>query len=802
MKTTTKLSLASMKKNRSGTILTGIAILLTTMLLAVIGFGGYGMYQENKRIAMEYYGEYYGTFTGLTKEQQQKVELHAQLYNIGKAVTIGSVNHPKYKMSLCWQNSIANKLQHFSLQSGKMPVEENEIVASKEFFEAFGMKNPKLGDNLNVPYRINGGGEILTKEFIISGFASALETEELTKSYQAYISQKFMEQALPEEEMRMQVVYFQVKNEDNKDEAQMKDYIQSVAKELDIKEQQLSINNLYLMFALDPGTDVLVGCITIMIVIVLFSVLVIYNIFHVAVVRKIKEFGRLKAIGASRRQLKQIVRREGILLSIVTIPFGVITGMIGVKFFLQWFTGMNISVGNWQIAILVVLLSFFSVMISVQKPLKTAAKISPVEAMRYESDRKRKSQRVGKKQLTLLTLTFSNLAMNKKRTITTIMTMGLSCVLFVVVCNVVSNMNAELQVRQDLEYGRFRIELDAPLQDKTYPEHDFYQIQKQKPFGEEFLKEIEEIPGVTNIRTRKIAEAQTKVRTKEDDSGGYDNIAIVDEEEFEWLVQERVQGEVDYQKTVKEQGCIYMYDNWMETYGYKIGDTYACEIMDGDRRVPFSAQILGSCGHSNDASITITEDTFKKLDIQGDLTSVVFVDCAEKDEAQVREKLENLLNGMEFVSMETYANKMKQNEFLVGFMRNASYAFLLILGAIGFMNMANTMITSIITRKREFGILQAVGMSNRQFKQMLQAEGLIFTVGTLVVALTLGNLLGYGAFYWCRENGWFGLFSYQPPVLELVVMVIAIALLQIVLSWMLSRNVGKESIVDRIRYYA
>ena len=145
---------------------------------------------------------------------------------------------------------------------------------------------------------------------------------------------------------------------------------------------------------------------------------------------------------------------------------------------------------------------------------------------------------------------------------------------------------------------------------------------------------------------------------------------------------------------------------------------------------------------------------------------------------------------------------MKQNDFMVGFMRNACYAFLMILGAIGFMNMANTMITSIITRKREFGILQAVGMSNRQFKRMLQAEGLLFTVGTLAVALSLGNLLGYGAFVWCRDNGWFGLFSYRPPMLELVVMTLAIALLQVVLSWILSRNVGKESIVDRIRYHA
>ena len=802
MKTTTRLSLAGMKKNRMGTILTGIAILLTTMLLAVVGFGGYGMLQNSRQSAGEMYGEHYGTFTGLSKEQLQNVELHAQLYNIGRAVNVASVNHPRYKLTLRWQDSTASRLQHFSLQSGNMPVEESEIAACREFFQAFGLEEPKIGDTVQLPYRINGGGEVITQAFTICGFADSTEAAELSKAYSAYVSQKFMEQSIPEEQMRALTVYFQVKNEDHKDEAQMKEYIQSLAQDLGIKEQQYNINTMYLMFSLDPGTETLTACIIIMAVIVLFSVLVIYNIFHVAVVRKIKEYGRLKAIGASRRQLRQIVRREGILLSIVAIPVGLLAGMGLVKAFLFWFTGLHISTAYWQIAAGVAVLAFASVMVSVQKPLKMAAKISPVEAMRYESGRRGKSQRAGRKQLTLLTLTLSNLARNKKRTVTTILTMGLSCVLFVVVSNVVSNMDAERQVRQDLEYGRFRIELDARLHDSTYPEREFHQVQKQQPFGEAFLEEIREIPGVTDVRTRKIASVRTKVRSEKDDSEGYDSLVIVDEEEFEWLVQERANGVVDYETTAKEQGCIYMHDHWMETFGYKIGDTYSCDIMDGDRKVPFSGKILGSCGHSNDAGITITEDTYRKLGIEGDLTAVVFVDCDEKDEARVSEELESLLGGREFISVETYANKMKQNDFFVGFMRNACYAFLVILGAIGFMNLANTMITSIITRKREFGILQAIGMSNRQFKRMLQAEGMIFTVGTLTVALTLGNLLGYWAFAWCRDNGWFGLFSYRPPLLELTVMTLAIALLQVVLSWILSRNVGKESIVDRIRYHA
>ena len=116
------------------------------------------------------------------------------------------------------------------------------------------------------------------------------------------------------------------------------------------------------------------------------------------------------------------------------------------------------------------------------------------------------------------------------------------------------------------------------------------------------------------------------------------------------------------------------------------------------------------------------------------------------------------------------------------------------------MNMANTMITNILTRKREFGILQAIGMSNRQLNQMLQLEGLVFTAGTLFVSLIPGNILGYFAFRYCRKEGIIGLFEYHVPVLELCVLIVGIVTLQVALAFVLSKNVKKESLVERIRY--
>ena len=71
------------------------------------------------------------------------------------------------------------------------------------------------------------------------------------------------------------------------------------------------------------------------------------------------------------------------------------------------------------------------------------------------------------------------------------------------------------------------------------------------------------------------------------------------------------------------------------------------------------------------------------------------------------------------------------------------YGLLIVIGIIGYISLINTMITSILVRKKELGILQAIGLSDKQLRQMIHREGMFFTLGTLVLSLTIGNGLGY-----------------------------------------------------------
>ena len=132
--------------------------------------------------------------------------------------------------------------------------------------------------------------------------------------------------------------------------------------------------------------------------------------------------------------------------------------------------------------------------------------------------------------------------------------------------------------------------------------------------------------------------------------------------------------------------------------------------------------------------------------------------------------------------------------------RGACYAFLGILGAICIMNMINTMIHSVHVRKKEIGMLQAVGMSDLQLLKMLQFEGLFYTAGTLIVAVGGGSVSGYPVFLWAKDNALFNIRNYHYPLTATLIMITVFALVQGIMVFLIGKSVKKDSLIDRIRF--
>ena len=114
--------------------------------------------------------------------------------------------------------------------------------------------------------------------------------------------------------------------------------------------------------------------------------------------------------------------------------------------------------------------------------------------------------------------------------------------------------------------------------------------------------------------------------------------------------------------------------------------------------------------------------------------------------------------------------------------------------------MINTMISSVQRRKKEIGMLQAVGMTDKQLFLMLQLEGAYYILGALFVTIAGGALLSYPVYRLAEKYGILGVHKYQFPFGAVFIISAVLVVLQIILVVFMTRSVKKETIIDRIRF--
>ena len=581
--------------------------------------------------------------------------------------------------------------------------------------------------------------------------------------------------------------------------------IKEIADSCGIDQKNVIINDLYLQWVLQPSYEMIVVCGTLILGIVLFSVVVIYNIFQVGIAQKVQEYGKIKALGATRKQMKQLIFREGILLAVPSIPLGLLFGFLIAKVSFNWLVeqGNLVSSGikNHQvplfsltIMLICIFVSFLTVVLALRKPMKIVSRISPIEATRYLDGSKMQKQgrRKGRKDVTVFSMAMANVTGNSKRTIATILTMGLSCVLFVIISNYVGNIDTEHEARIAINHGQFELQLDySQNYDEAYSENNLDTILQNNPLNDSMIEEIKSIPGVTDVMTREIVSVNL--------NGTRFPAAIVSKKDFDFMRQDGDIGSMDYDQAVKNGDIFFGWSAWMEQDGYAPGESIAFDFENGSETYTYQGKIAGSFV-SADTYLVIPEGVYRSMNPRGTAYGYLWVDCDKKDVASVEQSLNTLISNTSHIKMDTYHAQLQSAEYASRMMKLGCYLFMAIVGLIGFMNLANTMIINITTKKQEYGVLQAVGMTNKQLNLCLQIQGLIFTVGTICVALAAGLPLGYALFSYAKHNGIFGMNVYHVPLIPILVMILLVGILQIVLSCVLSSNLKKETLVERIRY--
>lgn len=818
MKMTTRVAYCNMRHYKSKNILIGIAIILTTLLLFVIPSIGKDMVEVNFAVINKIYPTWHALYRNVDESTVMKLAAHHDVKTYGLRSDAGYMNLEDATVSMMYMDRTGMELYKVKLKEGQLPQKENDIVVSKGILEALG-QNGKIGDTITVPYQIlkdDGLDYTKEKDFRICGFLADNESSKEQKQYTSLVSEAFLKAEIPVEQVKYRFL-LQVNGQKGNTTADYTETIQNIARQFGISEDDMNINKEYLAANyVDPATiPVIVG---IMLIVVLAGIITIYSVYYVSMNQRVREFGKLKAIGSTKRQLRQIVLREGMGVALFAIPIGLLIGTVAVKVVLLQFVehakDSNVLITEaykvvakgevqlyyWWIYLLAIAVTLCTVYLSLMKPMRMAAKVSEIEAMRYQGGSKRqKSSRKGYQFLNIGRLTKRNLAENKKKSTITIVSMAVTGIFVMMVATVLSCANPMESAKSSI-VGQYEISPIVESGNKEHPEYEWAEVQKNNPLNEGLKQQIEELDGVERVDVFTVLKVSGGPF---EEKIGTEFINGVPEEYAEELKKGITEGNVTYEelksgdKVILDRALLHWYPD------IKVGDKLKLNIHDGDNTFQKEIEVAAigeyGTGLTNYNCLIMAKEGAEKLTINN--SSSYFQVIADKDYDEALEaSLQAIVDGSGRLQMRTWKNEYDTWENAIQMTRGACYAFIIILAAISIMNLINTMINSVHVRKKELGMMQAIGMSDRQLMKMLQLEGIFYTVGTLIISIGVGSLAGYPLFLYAKRTGMFDISTYHYPVTAAIIIILTLFVIQMLLAIFIAKSVRKDSLIERIRF--
>jgi len=591
-------------------------------------------------------------------------------------------------------------------------------------------------------------------------------------------------------------------------------------------------------------------------VMMLTGYLIIYNIFQISIIGDIRFYGLLKTIGATKKQIKRLVLRQAFLMSCIGIPIGLLLGyLIGnriiplvLRVFDQTLSANFHLKANSNIFLFGALFSMITVYISCRKPGKIAGSVSPVEAAKYsEAGLKTKRKKKSKRGARLYMMAFSNLKRNRKKTIITILSLSLSVVLLMEVVSFRKSFSIdqymEMMLTGDFMINSISLTNFNTNTDLKLPE-DFYKAANSQEGIESVgcLYNTKRMVSHTlsekgNQRFQEFYEkGQIEIR-----EGEYSNLLnlqnVIDNNipiyeqryAFDELLLNKLkvlEGELDLEKFKSGDYILVAPYPDMDGSYYQPGDKVKLqyhtsasafeELKDKDGNYLTRAWVNDSMKEYEvmavvDIPFSMTEQRYTEnslitiLPVEEFLVKDTDAECfaasywVEDDkEAAFQSFVESYTTQVDpntdYESKEDIRGEMTSLSMTINVI-GGGLSF--IVGVIGVLNLINTMLTSVITRKRELAMMQSIGLTTTQMRRMLIYEGLYYIAFTAIIGVTVGSLLSVSVI---RALGnVIQCFEYQYTVLPFVALLPIFLITGILVPDIAYRKAKKQSIVERLR---
>lgn len=809
-----RITARTMKENKTRTIVTIIGVILSTaMITAVVTLGG-----TFQNFFIEYTKEQDGSWhvagLSLPVKEAEKAEKQEKVVNSTKVAEIGYARYEHLlspMMPYLYVQSFSENTRSMlpvALKEGKFPEKQNEVIIPDYLNANLEEGNQILiGDTL--PLEL---GEREYKGERLSQINSYMGTE--TKAEESFV---------PKEKREFTVVgiydysslvtsvgapgYEVYAGPGNETGSYTDLYVElkDIKKTYDFQKEVFggygsvtheSLLRWYGVVDNDRFSTVYTGLLLILTAVIMTgSVLLIYNAFSISLRERSTQFGLLSSLGATKKQLRQSMRYEAFMVSLIGIPLGVLSGIAGIGITLhfieeglsQWLYGESKEIPlvvNAGAVLLSVMIAFFTVFISVWIPSKRIKRLSPMEAIRASEDIKIRPGEVktGGWVFKIFGLpgmmADKNYKRDRKKYRTTIVSLSISILLFT---------TAALFQIYLIETGSFV--MDVPAADL---ECVLYEPDKD---GEKTDKILEKTEGIEEIFSYEKLYLMMQVPS-EILGSVFEGREVMTDENYTVISAETVilPNEV-FEEMAKKEGISlsaykntevprFLYTENEHTYNsstqrYETQDYF---LENGEKRAelgwittsgeeekeifePQGEIILGDAVEklpekmgirNTDFALFMSESMYQDFSeyfLRTDPIKTYNIKC--ENPGVVSETLEKELKeqGIQSENVTDLHALYQQDRNTMMAVQILTYGFIILISLIAVANVFNTISTNFMLRRKEFAMLRSMGMSPKGFNRMLYYECLIYgsksvlygIILTVMVSYVICKVIGIGA---------------------------------------------------------
>ena len=830
--------------NRGRNLVAILAILLTTMMFATL----FTLTQSMSRNLVEMTFRQTGydaqvSLRGLSEEQADLIDGHPDVEELGRSIVLGPAENrglAGQSVEIRWANDAYAEHSFAAPTTGQMPQAVDEIALDTMTLDRLGIPH-ELGQAVTLEWRKDlNSDEVTTADFTLCGF---WEGNASSYSSMAWVSRAYADEMtggiISTDEGQVLGLYMVQVNLTS--DQNIETTMDRILADTGLTGLEYNVNLAYTpemgAMAAQESLPMYLG----MALVFLAGYLIIYNIFQISVTADVQFYGKLKTLGTTTRQLKKLIYGQANRLCIIGIPLGLILG---------WLLGaqlvpvlMGSAVGEPVVSISPVifigsaLFAWVTVLISCLRPARLAGKVSPIEALRM-SDADGASKKKHKRHLgtaSILSMSWANLWRNKKRTITVICSLTLGLVLL----SSFYSKNAAFDMDK---YLADLILADFELSDATSEDY----INNYDPHGttlnDSLVVQMESQEGVETAGHLYSAQIdwQMDAGTLENVAAFYTEDKLADWETYDTAGAQALRdtletGEgsailygldgIPLEAITQEQyvieGSFDAEDFASGNYILAVGPSVELETEYPVLPVPSAGSavelngraytvmavvyplnpvtglpVQQGAGNKFNLSFILPAETFREQWPDHTLRKLFLnVDDAHIDTVQgfLDDYMDTTDPSLPVASRQSMAQQYEEQTRSSAVMGNA---ISVVIALVGVLNFINSMVTAIVSRKREFAVIQSVGMTKKQLNRMLVGEGLLYAALTLAASYLLSSL-AVGVVVRAMVEGGFTTFRFT--LLPLVLCTPVLLIFAVLIPYLCFRNLEKHSVVERLR---